>query len=182
VEASSAGLLSASAPLGTTFITSVSPSAVASQRINSCFSAAYENYLVVARLSQSADAALALRVRVGGVDASGASDYYSNLTTSTTAVPALTQSGSTALTSIVLGSTIGATRTDAVYLLWFGAPFATDETVVHVDGSWRHTIPGVGRVSGAGLRNATTSYDGFSIIPNSGTITGTIKVYGLRDS
>ena len=54
VEASSAGLLSASALLGMDFITSASPTAAATSSINSCFSATYENYLVVFSLAQSA--------------------------------------------------------------------------------------------------------------------------------
>jgi hypothetical protein len=29
-----------------------------------------------------------------------------------------------------------------------------------------------------GMHNAATSYDGFSILPNSGTMTGTVNIYG----
>jgi hypothetical protein len=35
--------------------------------------------------------------------------------------------------------------------------------------------------AGGGTFNATTQFDGFSFFPQSGTITGTIKIYGVRN-
>lgn len=34
----------------------------------------------------------------------------------------------------------------------------------------------------AGWFNAITQFDGFTILPASGTMTGTIRVYGMRNS
>jgi hypothetical protein len=160
---------------------SASPSAASSSSIDNCFSATYQNYLVVVRLSQSADAILGMRLRVAAADESGANTYYMNLYASSTGAPALAQSGTTGLTRFILAHAAG-TKTDATYVITVSSPFATDETQITDAGSARVATPGAQTYAGAGFRNATTSYDGLTILPDSGDITGTIRVYGIGNS
>jgi hypothetical protein len=181
VEASSTGLLSATGALSAVWLETLSPSAASTSSSGSVFSATYEAYLIVYRLSRSADATLTMRLRVGGADESGANTYYTALSSSGT-ILAITQSGATGLTSILLSPTIGAVQSDNIGAIWIASPFAADETVLQHHNSSRYTTPGSFSSWGASHRNATTSYDAFTIFPASGTITGTIRTYGIRNS
>jgi hypothetical protein len=61
---------------GLTLINTTSFSGVASQSINDVFSTTYDNYLVLVEgVGSGASSDLNFRLRVGGADASGATDY-----------------------------------------------------------------------------------------------------------
>ena len=88
--------------------------------------------------------------------------------------------GGAASTSVTFLSS-GAQITDSNLQLWIGNPFASDETTFNFQGSWRQSTPLSIGVYGGGFVNNTTSYDGFSLIPSAGTITGTVRIYGVRN-
>jgi hypothetical protein len=161
---------SALTPIGTTqtFTTS---SAV---NVNNVFSATYKNYRVIINITASGATSVdqQLRWRVSGTDASSNDYYYSTVVANESTV---TGNGASAATQFMLSNngTIGviyiildifqpfvATRTD---LLW---------QAVNVNATYR---------GAAANLNGATSYDGFSIIPASSNITGSVTCYGYSN-
>jgi hypothetical protein len=163
---------------GLTLITTSTFSAVSSVSINNCFSTTYENYLIkYVGSANSANGNLLMRLRVGGTDASGASTYVRQVLLSYSS------------------TVVGATQTDAQWQIG-GLSTGTPQNVMDMEiyspflavktnatnrnmqyegaGSvWQSVADGFNH-------NQTTSYDGFTIYPNTGTITGKIFVYGYQ--
>ncbi len=147
--------------------------------INSCFSSAYINYLIVVSPNAHSTAAnLNFRVRASGADLSTGTYYYGWGAASSAGTGS--NGGGAASTSVMFFSS-GAQITDSNLQLWIGNPFASDETTFNFQGSWRQSTPLSIGVYGGGFVNNTTSYDGFSLIPSAGTITGTVRIYGVRN-
>jgi len=158
------------------FITSASGSAASSISINGCFSAAYDHYLVMRNLLGSAGGvSLDVRLRVSSTDASGANYRTQGLSASDATIGGARYTGDTSFRN-VLGYTeatsIGFSR------LWISNPFAAVRTTAWSD----HSVSVTGSLSLQSFvyeHDLATSYDGLSIIPASGTVTGSLYVYGL---
>jgi len=156
---------------GLVLLNTTSFSAVASQSINDVFSSTYDSYKILINAVGSTDLTLNLRFRVSGSDNSNSSyDYQTVAVASTT----LTGSRATSQTSAY----IFVLRTSANELeLVVVDPNKVAQT------SW-HTL-GYDADDGALLRthagrfNATTSFTGFTLI-NTGTMTGSVSVYGYN--
>lgn len=161
-----------------TFITSAAPSGETEKSINGCFTATYESYLVRFRLTLSANAQLSMRLRAAGTDESGANTYYSSVSRTAIAISNVAD-GTTGRTQMVLLTAPGTTNAEAAGTLVVDSPFATAKTLVQGDVTAATTTPAALREVGGSGRNATTSYDGFTILVASGTMTGTIRVYGI---
>jgi hypothetical protein len=155
-------------------ITAQSFSGSSAVNVNDVFSATYKNYKVMLNLTSSAAGInCTYRLRVGGADD----------TTSNYATQYINASGS----SVVAGRATAQSSAEIVDIknvnanqeITFFNPFATELTYVTANGNWEAATPILQqRYSGF---NATTSFTGFTIIPVSGTITGSIIVYGLAD-
>lgn len=159
---------------GLVHINTTSFSAVASQSINNVFSATYQNYKVLINLtSVSATTTLRLRMRLSGTDNSGATAYQrsgyksttSALTNSYEATSSLFLSDTTSSGQVKLHLDILSPATTD-YASIFGASFDDDSNN-------SYGINSIHRVA--------TAYDGFTIYPATGTITGTIRVYGYKN-
>jgi hypothetical protein len=160
---------------GLNFITRQTFSAVSSQSVNDVFSANYENYKLILNInSSSANPAINLRLRVAGADNTSnnyvAGGYY---------VGAYNSEGANFFNNLTQSyfeisysnSTHGAGSETNLF-----SPFLTQSTKFT-------TQSGGSRSWGAaGGTNVTTSYTGFTIFPSSGNITGSVSVYGLRNS
>lgn len=184
-SASSGGLaISASGNVtgaGLDLITTQSFSAVSSVSINNCFSATYDNYRVLVS-EGAADSTttrnLNLRLRVGGVDNSGTSEYNWNI---------LYQYGSSTVggtggngTAMNLVAFSGVDKNMALSLDLF-SPARTWRTLATCT-AWRYqndTSAWVFSTSG-GAHTVATAYDGFTLYPASGTFSGVVSVYGYR--
>ena len=59
-------------------------------------------------------------------------------------------------------------------------PFLTQTTTFNQVGTFLSTAAVFFGTAGGGIHFADTSYDGFNIISSSGTITGTVSVYGYN--
>jgi hypothetical protein len=164
--------------LGLSLIDSDSFSAVASHSTGSVFSADYTSYLVlIGPYTSSAAATLNVRLRTGGADNSTGNNYYYSWGSASTA-SAVAATGNTAQNAwplILTGSAI----TDAHLAITFTNPFAADQTTYSYHGAMRWATDCYA-LFGGGMHNAATSYDALSLIPASGTITGTIKIFGIR--
>jgi len=162
-------------PPGLNFISKTSFSAVSSQSVNDVFSAAYENYKLIINInSSSTSPAIYGRLRVAGAD-NTSSNYVSG------------------------GYYVGAYNSE-------GANFFNNSTQTFFEFSYSNQFRGAGSETNlfspfltqftkftthsggsrsfgsSGGTTVSTSYTGFTIYPSSGTMTGSVSVYGLKDS
>lgn len=164
---------------GLKFITEASFSAVSSVSIDNCFSATYTHYLVVRNfLGTSVNNEVDVRLRVGGVDASAANYRRQIINVSSTTV-----SAGRATTETYMLRALGYVEATSIGFgeLWISNPFEAVRTTAWSD--YSYDVDGsIVLEAGVYEYDATTSYDGFTVIPGAGTITGTISVFGLVKS
>ena len=151
-------------------------SGVSSISLNDVFSATYTNYRIILTADSSvASVDVNMRMRVSATDNSSANYVWNRQQVNNGTAETATSGGSPA-TSFNLtpmsGGLSGFGVTDIV------RPFATDNTgfstnYFFYDGASAHASGRVG-----GITTVTTSYTGFTLIMGSGTMTGTISVYG----
>jgi hypothetical protein len=157
---------------GLTLLNSTSFTTQSSVRVNP-FSATYQNYRLIFQITQSTGTALKFRL------ASGASV----ISTSTYRRSGWYQEGPTtnglfyssaSETSIVLNDKVNAGISADIFKPFEAATTALTYNLAMENGSV------LGVVIGAGYNTNATSYDGFELSPDSGTITGTLRVYGYN--
>jgi len=144
--------------------------------INNCFSATYLNYLVLINITaiSATDADLSVRLRVGGVDNSAAS-YFDNT---------YQNNGSTAggnrvnsATSWNFGNMASSKAAQLATQATFYDPFSSITTKV-LSHSNRWNSSDNNQFIMANEHRVSSSFDGVSFIPGSGTISGKIRIYG----
>ena len=165
---------------GLAFITSSTFSASTAVNVNNCFSSTYDSYRVMLDITaMSTTLDINMRMRVSGADN----------TTTNYARQIIYGSGSSVAASLGTGNTnwyvTGSGTTNAEFckaLYDVFAPNLSRRTVVSgnvvaVDnGGSQYVTPTFLYF------NATTVFDGFSLIPSTGNISGTVRVYGYRNS
>ena len=184
----------AAAPTGLTLI---SPSSIANSRgsasstggtttftdvfsisLNGVFSGAYDNYRVLLQgTCTESDVNLHFRFRSSGTDYTG-SNYYSQFL----------QASSTTVTAGLIGSGLFSTGLIGVIGSGYRTNVSADifSPALAIPTSWnslRFAVSGNPTASvgvHGGTMNITNSFDGLSIYPPSGTITGTVRVYGYQ--
>lgn len=151
--------------------TSLSGSAVS---VNSVFTATYAHYFLTVDAVLGSSAFIQMRLRAAGSDSSTAI-YDRQASTARSTVLA----GNALATDTKINVTFsGGTGTNIVRLDVFN-PQAALQTGVLVMGGQLAPEMGIGRY----IYTATTSFDGFSLFPDTGTFTsGTVRTYGLRNS
>jgi hypothetical protein len=162
---------------GLVYIGGASPSAASSQSINNVFSSTYENYKIVIALEKSASTGfIYMRLRAGGSDNTTSVHY------------------SAAQYLQVDGAASGAAKISAGTELQFNdsSDLYTSLDVFKPNVASKTYISGTKNLfkystqfyqgDFSGLFNNTTVFDGFTIYPASGTITGTIRIYGYTNS
>lgn len=154
-------------------------SAQSSISVNGIFSADFDNYRIVISEftgSVAGGADLQMKLRAAGTDNS--TNYaFSYLYSTNTTSGRTYNSGQT---SLPIGSVAGTYKASMLTLDVIN-PFLAIETSMHTVGSGWGTTANIVYM-GAATHLVSTSYDGFSINPSSGTFTGTIRVYGYRNS
>lgn len=162
---------------GLVLVAAQSFTGVSSVSVNNCFTATYENYRIVFQgTTPSANNYLGFRLRVSGSDNS-TSNYRH-------AIGALNWAGSLA------NQTAGTAQSFSRLALFSGAGFTmalgmdvinpqrTDYTVL----TGTNTNDGQVAFCGAWF-NGTTSFDGFTVYSEAAsTISGTLRIYGYRNS
>jgi hypothetical protein len=146
-------------------------SAVSSQSINNVFSATYNNYLILLDGVTSTTPDILFRLRVAGTDASGSTDYFrpglvnnQNTTTILNAAGAATSSG-------YLG--FGATSQFSVTSTFFN-PFLAQPTLNSYQNYGQDF-----QTWGGNRHILSTSYTGITFFPTSGTMTGSVTIFGF---
>ena len=155
-------------------------SAATAASVNGVFTSVYDMYKILINFTaQSAAANTFIRMRVAGTDNASANYYYNGPQVDTSTTTAVTTARSAGLSSngFILSYKLNPGAADVTLT----APFLTQKTL------YTGAIVGVGDTdiwlnNVGGMMSVTTSYDGFTILPASGTITGTAQVYGLRKS
>jgi hypothetical protein len=158
------------------FITSASGSAVSSISINNCFSASFSHYLVMRDLLGSSNqSSQQIRLRASSTDDSGANYRHQYVYADSTTVAS---ARATAQTSWYWGVGNAETTSIGFSRTWISNPFEAVRATAWNDMSFAATAT-IGIQSAVFEHDTASSYDGFTVIPSAGTITGTIYVYGL---
>jgi hypothetical protein len=165
----------AAASSGMTLINTTAFSAVASANLNNVFSSTYTNYEVIVSFTTSANQSSDIKFRNGGSNIT--TGYYGGILMGTTG-------GITTFVSNNIGNLIGFANIGAGAYYWASLRitdvFTTNPTYVHGAYASRDVGASFGNIhDGAWQQSNTSTIDGLSININSGTITGTVSVYGL---
>lgn len=153
----------------------------ASVSINNCFSSVYDNYKVLLSMSaSSADVLVSMRLRASQVDQSTSNYntmriYQTSTTTASEANP-----GGTTQFPIMYSFTSYANQSACYYDVL--SPYLAKPT--HIMGGYFYTNSGGTAYQNLnqGLNWTNTQFDGFTIYPQSGTLSGTIRIYGYRNT
>lgn len=142
--------------------------------LNNVFSSAHKNYRIMLNVTNSSVTgnALFIRLRAGGSDNSAASYQWMVVNTYFNGIRQLGNSG---ITQAEIGYT-GAGDVSCFAVTDIGAPFENVKTYATNSRTYNNE-----NSTGGWWFNATNSFDGFSIIANSGNITGSIQVYAYND-
>jgi hypothetical protein len=155
---------------------SVDFTACSSLSLNGVFFADYDNYMVVARaVGTTGGTGVSTRLRNSGTDASATNYTFQFLLAQSTTILA-GRYGSYAQAE-TFG--ISSSQRDGVNVTFYG-PYLAQPTAAR-----SVTMYGSGNASvydNAWTHSLSSSYDGFTFIPNSGSMTGLVSVYGLVGS
>lgn len=164
---------------GLVYIKESSGSAVGNIAVNSCFTATFDNYFVVVSVTPSSNVSLWMKLRNGTTDKSanywwGA--FYISMA-SATSTPTGEGNGASATTA---GIRVGALNTNGIFNSWIqvGNPYVNGRTTVQAQPQASESY----FRNMSGYHNEAYSADGINIIADSGTITGTVRVYGYRQA
>lgn len=141
--------------------------------INGVFSSTYRNYKVLINISTSSQVLLNYRLRVSGADNNTGNYSQQRMVADNTTIAGARTTGQT---TGIIGQLV--LSDFSFFECNFFQPFETTKTGL--------VVTGTSNVGGSYITNvgaqfgAATSFDGFSIFPVSGTITGTLSVYGFR--
>jgi hypothetical protein len=155
-----------------TLISTTSFSAVASQDITGVFSSTYANYLVIMTIENSTTNSNNIRMLTGSVDSSANYDFASERIST---VPTTTSIGGSNATAWDLNT--GTPAEKNITAVFYKPNLATNTNYsMEFSGSGNTQIGS----SGGQLKTAT-QYTGFRYFPDTGTITGTVRVYGMEN-
>jgi len=144
--------------------------------VNGCFTSSFDNYLIMSYFDSSVvDASLNIRLRASGTDNSGTSYAYQSLNLNNTSI-----SGSrTTTTSFYIGNVTSSGPSNA--RINFLRPALAQHTGYISEGMQPY-LGNAWSYYNMGNHQVTTAYDGFTIFPSTGTVTGNLRVYGHRNS
>jgi len=156
--------------------------ATATNRLNipSCFSATYTNYRVeVDNLTHSTANNLIMRLSISGTDTSTLGYYTQRNETNGGAISAVSLTASSAIFPTYANSSAGSFVTLSFDVF---KPFVATPTTVAGQCSRVDATTGLYAVSFSGLQSDNTSFDGISLVGNTGNITCVMRVYGYRQA
>jgi hypothetical protein len=153
---------------------------VASQSVNDVFSATFRNYKIVCNAVNSADSVIKLRLRISGTDNTSSNYWWSTHYNSSTTGTVSGNVSSGAATSFDLFD-IGTVDGGSNSVVDFYNPFLTKRTGLSGINTYVPNSDNINyTVVRSGATTVSTSYTGFTIFPSSGTMTGSVSVYGYN--
>lgn len=162
---------------GLALVRKVSFAGAASVPIDSVFTAAYRNYriVVVAASNQASGTVMNMRLRASGADVSSASYYWNKNTTTTTNTA--TRGNSATAADVGLFS-----NTDNYSIAVIDLARPVNRPTVSVVSQFSG-YDSTGYVNGnAAFLTSNLTFDGFTLYPAAGTVTGDIYVYGYSET
>ena len=159
--------------IGLSFISSTTVgSAVSSVSVSSCFSTTYDNYKVIYEGGTGSTVGMSVQMPSTTTGYSYAAVYQQYNAATPLGVGAV---NGASWANVGRGSTTGNSVDFDIF-----RPFLGTNTGIRWGSTDYNAATGF-VLTGGGVLNNTTSYTGFAIIPDSGTLTGgTITVYGYR--
>lgn len=149
-------------------------SGVTSLSLNGVFSADFDNYVVSIRhVTSSLGPNIGVRLRASGSDDAG-TNYSRQYVGADSTTILVARETSQNIAKILVGAS--AQRSGEFFSLY--GPYLAQPTAMRVDSANGY--------ANAYIRNAvathslSTSYDGFTLIPETGDFTGALQVYGIR--
>lgn len=164
---------------GLSLITSGSFTSSTGVSVNNCFSSTYYNYKIIFNYtnSDSGNRSVAFRLRASGSDATGANYSYGSWGMRSDGVSAYNTSANNN-TSLDFGRANSGNKVSASFefmrpyqatpTTFNGTYFGDDNTTAFYDNI-------------GGLHSLTTAYDGFTVYPTAGNISGFYFVYGYKN-
>jgi hypothetical protein len=148
-------------------------SGVTSISLNGVFTSDYENYLIVLRALGSVEYTGRARLRAGGTDNTTANSYVLQFVRGITTTASAANNINNLWDFIFYGdATAGVAKFEiyrpniAATTFFTGTFFARTDVTATV----------------GGYHTQATAYDGITFFPSTGNITGTVRVYGLKNS
>jgi hypothetical protein len=155
---------------GLTLINTTSFSGVASQSVNSVFSSTYANYLVLMNMTTSTTMTPQFRFRTASDDTT--SNYnIQHLEASVSTVTATRN-----LNTNIMGLTPTTFNGKLIYSMQFLSPNQAVETQGFISTSIYMNL-----ITSAFYQNTSDQYTGFTVIASTGTISGTLRVFGYNN-
>jgi hypothetical protein len=165
---------------GMVFVAGTAFSAASSVSVNNCFTSAYANYRILwSGTASNVQVGIYYRSRVGGSDNTSSNYNYIGQYVSDT--PAIALDATVTTTFFQVGSAANVTGIGQCTMDVFG-PQILDYTSFMSNYTYRQTASKNSFGLYGGNMTVTTSYDGFTLYPSAGTFTGTVRVYGYRNS
>jgi len=164
---------------GMVLLNTTSFSGVSSQSINDVFSATYRNYKIICNFAQSAVGYMQIRVRVSGTDDTGSNYKFAAIGYKSSNAPYNDYGSTTSWQD--LGTTSTSTS-NTFFVLDVINPFEAMPTIISGKSvAYDTATSGVlSDINYSGWHTQATSYTALNLIPNTGTITGTAKIYGYN--
>jgi hypothetical protein len=156
---------------GMVLLQSLTFSAVASQQITSIFSATYDNYFILVYGGTGS-----ANVGVGLTLGATSTGYYNKLIYGSYGDNTVLGSGNSNGSNFVSAAVTGTSGISGQITLL--NPFLTKETMFFANNAQGNTSGSF--VTNGGFLNNTTSYTAFTLTPTSGTMTGSVSVYGYN--
>ena len=158
---------------GLVHIETFSPSVVSGQSINDIFSSTYDNYLITYNLVKSNSSKLQFRYRASGTDES------SSVYDVSAKFSAITGAGNIVVASNQNIGTINE-NTQCNGHIFIYKPFLSTPTFLTGFGNFGDQGDQSGLITSTVAFTNSTSFDGISLICESGTMTGKISVFGYE--
>lgn len=163
---------------GLTLVSATTFSAVSSHSVDSIFTSTYKYYRAVLKFTASGLNTMTVRFRASGTSNSSANYYSVNRSTDSAGTNEYV--GSIAATSISL---LGKYNTDfnGVSFDILDPQAALDKIITGTAFSRGSQTGGLATVNFGGAFNSSSAMDGLELIASSGTISGTLKIYGYQN-
>jgi hypothetical protein len=153
---------------GLTLINTTNFSGVASESFNNVFTTDYQNYKVIMRFVTSTTSTVQMRFRASGTDNSASEYFTSGYGVGTWSLGPVT--------SMQLAASLTASQKGIDLTVFSPEPAQLSLVTGHSMNSTNNSFYSLGNQI-----SSTAQFDGFTVFPSAGTITGIIRVYGLAN-
>ena len=161
---------------GLVYVTTATFSGSTEVQINNCFSTTYDRYRIHLDFYGSASTYANLKMRVSGANATN--NYYKTGFTTRYNTAAVTVYNGTNEASLIPVAQYGTTSANSCgSTLEIIYPFSARNTQFQV---LAYDPAAIEQYNLYAIHAQALSYDGFAVIPQTGTITGNIRIYGYR--